>query len=341
MTFGSLYLREIGNPELRRFLEPFAKLKPASRLRYLRELSACLAVAVGDRYLEVNPVPAFTKATKLKPPKRGKAPFEDGELERLWTELGKVEDDEERVYLYACRFSAETGLRLGELIALDWTNVDLLNGRVRVEHQWDDGTGSLIEPEDREPRVVYLTPHARAVLDEWTAIVGVQTEGPVFPAPGGSRLGRRVLQRRFAEAMASAGIPKEHPDLRPASHIPLAPLFDQRAHAAAGVPPTADRGDARARLAGIDVRRLRRLDTRDAPGGGGARASGVTWLRSPGRAGYVLPCGLEARGAVCPARRYRFSHVGLLPQAPLSSGPYAMLAAEVLRRTHRPSSTSS
>ena len=210
-AFGSLYLREIGNPELRRFLEPFTNLKPASRLRYLRELSACLAVAVGDRYLEVNPVPAFTKATKLKPPKRGKAPFEDGELERLWTELGNMDDDEERVYLYACRFSAETGLRLGELIALDWTNVDLLNGRVRVEHQWDDSTGSLIDPKDREPRVVYLTPHARTVLDEWTAIAGVRTAGPVFPAPGGSRLGRRVLQRRFAEAMANAGIPKSTP----------------------------------------------------------------------------------------------------------------------------------
>ena len=183
-AFVSTYLREIGNPELRRFVEPFGKLKPASRLRYLRELSACLAVAVGDRYLEVNPVPAFTRATKLKPPKRGKAPFEDGELERLWTELDKVDKDEERVYLFACRFSAETGLRLGELIALDWTNVDLLNGRVRVEHQWDDGTSALIEPKDREPRVVYLTPYARAVLDEWTAIVGVQTDGPVFPAPG-------------------------------------------------------------------------------------------------------------------------------------------------------------
>ena len=212
-AFGSFYLREIGNPELRHFLEPYAKLRPASRLRYLRELSACLTVAVGGRYLEVNPVPAFTKATKLKPPKRGKAPFEDGELERLWTELGKAEESE-RVYLYVCRFSAEAGLRLGELLALDWTNVDLLNGRVRVEHQWDDISGTLIEPKDREERVVYLTPHASAVLDEWTTIVGVQTEGPVFPAPAGVRLGRRVLQRRFVEAMANVGIPKEHPDLR-------------------------------------------------------------------------------------------------------------------------------
>ena len=78
----------------------------------------------------------------------------------------------------------------------------------------NSSTDSLIEPKDRETRVVYLTPHARAVLNEWPAIVGVQTEGPVFPAPGGSRLGRRVLQRRFAEAMVSAGIPKEHPELR-------------------------------------------------------------------------------------------------------------------------------
>ena len=68
-------------------MEPFEDLKPASRLRYLRELSACLSVAVGDGYLDVNVVPAFTKAAKLKSPKRGKAPFEDVELERLWTEL--------------------------------------------------------------------------------------------------------------------------------------------------------------------------------------------------------------------------------------------------------------
>ena len=218
-------------------------------------MSACFAVAVGDRYLEVNPVPAFTKATKLKPPKRGKAPFEDGELERLWTELGKVDKDEERVYLYACRFSAETGLRLGELIALDWTNVDLLNGRVRVEHQWDDGTSALIEPKDREPRVVYLTPYARAVLDEWTAIVGVQTDGPVFPAPGGSRLGpacpAAALRRGDGERGDSEGAPRS----ALASDIPLAPLLDKRADAAAGIPPAADRGDSGARVAGVDVRR--------------------------------------------------------------------------------------
>jgi integrase len=209
-AFGWLHLREIGNPELRRYMEPFEELKPASRLRYLRELSACLSVAIGDGYLDVNPVPAFTKAAKLKPPKRGKAPFEDVELERLWTELDSLDD---KVYLYACRFSCETGARLGELLALEWPNVDLLNGRVYIEHQWDERAG-LIEPKDREPRTLYLTKQARKVLDEWVKITGARDSGPVFSPSEGGRLGRRVLQRRFVEAMEAAGIPKEHPELR-------------------------------------------------------------------------------------------------------------------------------
>lgn len=209
-AFGSLHLREIGNPELRRYMEPFEDLKPASRLRYLRELSACLSVAVGDGYLDVNVVPAFTKAAKLKSPKRGKAPFEDVELERLWIELDSLDD---KVYLYACRFSCETGARLGELLALEWPNVDLLNGRVRIEYQWDERAG-LIEPKDREPRAIYLTPQARKVLDEWVKVTGAKDSGPVFSPSEGGRLGRRVLQRRFVEAMEAAGIPKEHPELR-------------------------------------------------------------------------------------------------------------------------------
>ncbi|HXG75181.1 MAG TPA: tyrosine-type recombinase/integrase [Gaiellaceae bacterium] len=209
-AFGSLYLREIGNPELRLFLEPFAHLRPASRLRYLRELSAVLTTAIGDGYLETNPVPRFTKAAKLRAPKRGKAPFEDDELERLWAELGRLEA---KVYLYACRFAVETGVRLGELIALEWENVDLLRGRVRVEAQWDDRVG-LLEPKDREPRVIYLTPPARQVLAEWVGVVGARAAGPVFPGPNGGRLGRRDLQRRFEAAREAARIPKLHPELR-------------------------------------------------------------------------------------------------------------------------------
>lgn len=208
-AFPNIHLREIGNPELRRFLDGTDKLKPASRLRYLRELSAVLTAAVGDGYLAVNPVPRFTRERKLKAPKRGKAPFEDAELELLWTELAKVED----VYLHIARFAVESGLRVGELLALDWPNVDMLNGRVHVEHQWNERDG-LLDPKDRETRVVHLTPFARKTLDEWVAVVGVHDDGPVFPHPEGGRLRVRLLQRRFEAALTDGGIPKQHPELR-------------------------------------------------------------------------------------------------------------------------------
>lgn len=209
-SIADIPVAEIGPAELRRFLEQFDGQKPASRLRHLRQLSACLTAAVDEGHLDKNPVPVFTKKLGLRAPKRGKAPFDDAELERLWTAYR----DYELVYLYSARFSAETGARLGEIIALDWTNVDLTNGRVRIDATWDDQAG-LVLPKDGEPRTVFLTPHAKAVLEEWVGVVGAHTSGPVFTNPvGGGRLNPRMVQRRLVNAMEGAGIPKEHPELR-------------------------------------------------------------------------------------------------------------------------------
>jgi len=208
-AFGDIPLREIGPPELRRFYERFGG-KPASRLRQLRQLAACLSAAVDEGYLTLNPLTAFTKKLKLRAPKRGKAPFEDDELERLWGAFRNYET----VYLYAARFSVETGARLGELTALDWTRVDLTEGRILIEHTWDPEMGK-VPPKDREPRTVYLTPEARAVLEEWVGVVGAHDQGPVFPNPiGAGRINPRMVQRRLAAAMSDAGVPKEHPQLR-------------------------------------------------------------------------------------------------------------------------------
>jgi integrase len=208
-AFGDVPLREIGPPELRTFYERLGG-RPASRLRHLRQASAAFSAAVDEGYLIVNPLTAFTKKLKLRAPRRGKAPFEDDELERLWTAFGNYEP----VYGAAARFSVETGARAGELIALEWQHIDLTSGRVLIEYTWDPDNG-LVAPKDREPRTLYLTPQARAVLDAWVVLAGARDEGPVFPNPvRGGRLQSRMLQRRLASAMADAGIPKEHPELR-------------------------------------------------------------------------------------------------------------------------------
>jgi integrase len=210
LEFGDVDLAAIDTLELRNLYGRIEKQKPASRLRHLRQLSACLTAAVDEDALDKNPLPVFIKKLKLRAPKRGKAPFEDVELEHLWAALKNYEP----VYGHVARFSAESGARLGELVALEWSNVDLTNGRVYIEHTWDDEAG-LVAPKDREPRWLYLTPYAVKVLEEWVAIVGVQSSGPVFPNPiGGGRLIPRQVQRRLTTAMEDAGVPKTHPEAR-------------------------------------------------------------------------------------------------------------------------------
>lgn len=211
-AIGHTDLRRIGAAELQRVDDANAKLAPASRARHLKQLSVCLSRAVDHGYLDTNPVPRFTRTLKLSKriPKRGKAPFEDGELQRLWTAL---DDEDAAVYRYVSEFAVETGMRIGELAALDWPNVSLQDKTAKVEHTWND-TDGLIAPKDREARVVYLTPHAISVLEGWVKIVGACDAGPVFRSPDtGGRLSIRATQRRFEKAMTDAGIPKVHPSL--------------------------------------------------------------------------------------------------------------------------------
>jgi integrase len=209
-AIGEVALRELGPSELRDFYELLEGTSPASRLRHLRQLGVCLAAAVDEGHLPVNPATSFTKKLRLRAPKRGKAPFEIGELERLWTAYRSYE----AVYLYTARLALETGARLGELVALDWSNVDLTNGRVRIEHHWDAEAG-LVPPKSGEERVVYLTPEAHAVLEEWIGVAGAHDEGPVFVNPfGGGRLEQRMVQRRLGSAMKDAAVPRIHPELR-------------------------------------------------------------------------------------------------------------------------------
>jgi integrase len=225
-TLGSHYLDEIGNRELSDFDD--ITLKNDSRLRYLRELSACLQTAVDDNaiLLNDNPVPAYMRRLKnqgVKRRRQAKAPFDQDELPLLWRELHKLE---EKVYLHAAKFSSETGLRLRELIALDWENVSLADKTVFVKEQFHEkwGTGT---PQSGDMRMIYMTPFAVSALEEWIKVNGHAVEGPVFPHPvTGGRLSAQVVQDRFETARIDSGVPKNHPTMRePGTEKPLPRTF--------------------------------------------------------------------------------------------------------------------
>lgn len=214
-TIGHVELRQISRDELRTLDDALADHSPATRARHLKHLSLALTEAI-PKYLETNPVPDFKKRLNLNKriPRRGKAPFEEGELARLWPAFAEVRGGkDEPVYRYAAEFGVETGMRIGELAALDWPAVSGDLASVRVDWTYNDVDG-LVLPKDGEQRIVHLTAEARAALEAWIGVCGVRESGPVFPSPRGGRISIRNLQRRLESAMVKAGIPKTHPTMR-------------------------------------------------------------------------------------------------------------------------------
>ncbi len=207
---GELELDEIGQPELRLVLRAI-RAKGLARSdatihKHMRVLRSVFNGAVDEGYALTNPLSRkFIRELRLRIP-RGNEPYTDIELARLWAAMASL--NRQRVYLVAAKAAVVTGARLGELIALDWDDLNLGNRTLRISHHWDRVDGKVL-PKDGEPRVVNLIPPAVALFEEWTALVGMQPgDAPIFPAPRGrERLNGQYLSRRVDEARVKAGIP--------------------------------------------------------------------------------------------------------------------------------------
>ena len=104
-----------------------------------------------------------------------------------------------------------SGLRLSELCALRWRDLDLADGLVTVL-----GKGS-------KQRSVPLGSFARNALQAWRASTGADRDAPVFPGRGGAPITPRAVQLRLRQLAQRQGLFKRvHPHLLRhsfASHI--------------------------------------------------------------------------------------------------------------------------
>lgn len=62
------------------------------------------------------------------------------------------------------KVAAWTGMRPGELDALQWSRVDFQAGRIHVVEQWNVKTRAFDLPKNGKPRTILLTPQAREAL---------------------------------------------------------------------------------------------------------------------------------------------------------------------------------
>ncbi len=173
--FARYRLAEIEPADVRAFVQRLegAGLAPSSVRKYIAPLRAMFAQAVEDGDLRTNPASGVRVASRRrKSPQRALTETELGLL------LAAIPDDSSSRWpggwRLLFRLLAETGLRIGELIALDWRDLDL-GARPRL-HVREGKSASAT-------RTVPLTAEtARALLALRARTYRGDEEAPVFEA---------------------------------------------------------------------------------------------------------------------------------------------------------------
>jgi integrase len=164
---------------------------PASTLRYLALLSAVFEYARRElRLVSVNPVKDVRKPRQPRP--RTRLPTDD-EIERICIALGydegePVETCKQQIAV-AFLLSAETAMRSGEILSLEWKHVDLAR---RVAH--------LPRTKNGDPRDVPLTNRAVELIAKLRGLAAAR----VFTTIEHNR------DSTFRRAMQAAGVTGLH-----------------------------------------------------------------------------------------------------------------------------------
>jgi integrase len=147
--------------------------------------------------LPVNPVAAVERH-----PTRLSGDIEVFSPEEVWALVRAAESEQDAALFLTAAF---TGLRLGELIALRWRDIDFAGSLVRVRSSWS--VGALTTPKSGKVRSVPLAPEvaqALAKLSQRELFAG--EDDLVFAGAIGSYLDDSALRRRYKRALKRAGL---------------------------------------------------------------------------------------------------------------------------------------
>jgi integrase/recombinase XerC len=196
---GVQSLKDVGAEHLRSFIagEHRRGLAPSSLQRRLSALRSLF------RHLVARGAVAGNPAQGLRAPKAARKlpqvldPDETAQLVEVATDTPIGRRDRAILELFY-----SSGLRLSELCALRWRELDLTEGLVHVT-----GKGN-------KQRVVPVGSHARAALSAWRADNPSAPTAPVFPGRGNAPISPRAVQMRLRAAAKAQGVWKRvHPHL--------------------------------------------------------------------------------------------------------------------------------
>lgn len=209
--FGKKELGEITNRDIEAYKAKKLKEKyhPKTVNDQVSVLSRCLEVAIEWDLIESKP-----RIKRLKQPQPKTDRLNHDELERL------LEDMEEPMWNRMVIVAVNTGMRLGELLGLHWSDVDFGKRQIAVSKSMVRGVIST--PKNNKTRYIGMN---RIVFD---ALQSVSSHGRVFDVPnadhitydrtrraihrickrtGVRKIGWHILRHTFASRLAEKGVP--------------------------------------------------------------------------------------------------------------------------------------
>lgn len=189
-----------------------SRLAPRTVLHHHRVLHDALQQAVRWQLLASNPVAAVT------PPRAEKKEMRALDVEQARRLLDAIKGSAHETEIFTLLY---TGLRLGELLGLRWTDLDLASGRLSVQQTAQRMTGAGIvfrAPKTHRSRRAITLPatviarlrdhRAEQVEARLAAGPAWQTSELVFVDGLGRPLNENGLRRAFYALLANAGLPR-------------------------------------------------------------------------------------------------------------------------------------
>ena len=216
--FGSMKLSAITTDHIARLIRDLERKGPKGKPlsssmidSYLRPLSGTMAFAMRRGLVGINPCSLLTRDDR---PQRGERKqdhvWSDEEIDALLAAAERLGRQPASRYDYTplVRTAVFTGLRLGELLGLQWQDFDLYEGVLYVRRQWTR-LGEYAPPKTKA--AIRRIPLSDEMTRYLTALKlrsrHSKDDDPVFAARNGKPLGHRNATRRgFEVAAGEAGI---------------------------------------------------------------------------------------------------------------------------------------
>jgi integrase len=197
-VLGARRLEEVSSTEVEAWLGSL-DVKPSSRRKALVILHGIFARARKFHGLARNPV-----SDVEKPPLTGNGDIEVFSPEEVFA-LARAAASEQDAAIFLT--AAFTGLRMGELLALHWRDVDFVGEVLRVRGSYS--AGSLTTPKSGKVRSVPLAPDVAEVLARLGARHRFTSEDDLlFASALGGYLDGSALRRRYTAALRRADLRK-------------------------------------------------------------------------------------------------------------------------------------